>query len=203
MKIICIARNYADHAKELNSEVPSVPVFFMKPESSILLNDQPFFMPDFSTEVHYETEIVLKIIRLGKNIEKQFANRYYQEVGIGIDFTARDIQRDCIKNGNPWEISKGFDGAAALGKFIKKDKLPDPYSINFQLELNDKIVQKGNTKDLIFSFDDIIAYVSKFMTLKIGDLIYTGTPAGVGPVKIGDHLVGSVEGQVLLDFYVR
>ncbi|MBN2274335.1 MAG: fumarylacetoacetate hydrolase family protein [Bacteroidales bacterium] len=203
MKIICIGRNYADHARELNNPLPTVPVFFMKPESSIIINNNPFFLPDFSNEVHYEAEIILRVIRLGKNIEKQFAHRYYQEVGIGIDFTARDLQRECMKEGQPWEIAKSFDGSAVLGKFIKKEKLPDPGAISFQLELNGEIVQKGNTKDMIFSFDDIIAYVSKFSTLKMGDLIFTGTPAGVGPVKINDHLVGSVEGQVLLDFMVK
>jgi 2-keto-4-pentenoate hydratase/2-oxohepta-3-ene-1,7-dioic acid hydratase in catechol pathway len=203
MKIICIGRNYADHARELNHPLPEVPVFFMKPESSVIQNNNPFFFPGFSNEVHYETEIVLKIMRLGKNIEKQFAHRYYQEVGVGIDFTARDLQRECIKEGKPWEIAKAFDGSAVLGKFIKKEKLPDPDAVEFQLDLNGQIVQKGNTRDLIFSFNTIIAYVTKFVTLKTGDLIFTGTPAGVGPVKINDHLVASVEGQVLLDFMVK
>jgi acylpyruvate hydrolase len=203
MKIICIGRNYADHAREMNNPLPSVPVFFMKPESSIIINNNPFFLPDFSNEIHYEAEIILRIIRLGKNIEKQFAHRYYQEIGIGIDFTARDLQRECIKEGKPWEIAKAFDGSAVLSKFVKKEKFSDPGAISFQLDLNGQTVQKGNTKDLIFSFDDIIAYVSKFSTLKMGDLIFTGTPAGVGPVKINDHLVASVEGQVLLDFWVK
>jgi len=203
MKIICIGRNYADHARELNHPLPEVPVFFMKPESAVIQNNNPFFLPGFSNEVHYETEIVLKIMRLGKNIEKQFAHRYYQEIGVGIDFTARDLQRECIKEGRPWEIAKAFDGSAVLGRFIKKEKLPDPGAIEFQLDLNGQTVQKGNTRDLIFSFETIIAYVSTFITLKTGDLIYTGTPAGVGPVKINDHLVASVEGQVLLDFMVK
>jgi acylpyruvate hydrolase len=203
MKIICIGRNYADHAREMNNPLPAVPVFFMKPESSIIINNNPFFLPDFSNEIHYEAEIILRIKRLGKNIEKQFAHRYYQEIGIGIDFTARDLQRECIKEGKPWEIAKAFDGSAVLSKFVKKEKFSDPGAISFQLDLNGQTVQKGNTKDLIFSFDDIIAYVSKFSTLKMGDLIFTGTPAGVGPVKINDHLVASVEGQVLLDFWVK
>jgi acylpyruvate hydrolase len=203
MKIICIGRNYAEHAKELNNPLPSVPVFFMKPESAIIINNNPFFLPDFSNEIHYETEIVLKIIRLGKNIEKQFAHRYFQEITVGIDFTARDLQRQCIKDGKPWEIAKAFDGSAVLGKFIKKEKLADLTAINFGLDLNDTMAQRGNTKDMIFSFDEIIAYVSKFATLKMGDLIFTGTPAGVGPVTINDHLVASVEGQVLLDFRVK
>ena len=203
MKIICIGRNYADHAKELNNPLPAVPVFFMKPESSLILNNNPFFYPDFSREIHYEAEIILKIIRLGKNIGKEFAHRYYQEIGIGIDFTARDLQRECMKEGKPWEIAKAFDGSAVVGKFIKKEKLPDQDAINFQLDLNGKTVQKGNTGDMIFSFGDVIAYVSAFVTLKTGDLIFTGTPAGVGPVKINDRLVASVEGQVLLDFLVK
>ena len=203
MKIICIGRNYADHAREMNNPLPAVPVFFMKPESSIIINNNPFFLPEFSSEIHYEAEIILRIIRLGKNIEKQFAPRYYQEVGVGIDFTARDLQRECIKEGKPWEMAKAFDGSAVLSKFIKKEKLANPDAIDFQLDLNGQTVQKGNTKDLIFSFDDIIAYVSKFSTLKMGDVIFTGTPAGVGPVKINDHLVASVEGKVLLDFWVK
>jgi acylpyruvate hydrolase len=203
MKIICIGRNYADHAKELNNPVPSNPVFFMKPDSSLLINNKPFFYPQFSKEIHYETEIVLKICRLGKSIEPQFASRYYEEIGIGIDFTARDLQNICKKEGHPWEIAKAFDQSAVLGKFIPKTSLPDLSAINFQLEINDITVQKGNTRDLLFSFDTLISYVSTFLTLKTGDLIYTGTPAGVGPVKIGDRLTASVEGQVLLDFWVK
>jgi len=203
MKIICIGRNYVDHAKELNHPVPVEPIFFLKPDSSLLLNNKPFFLPDFSNEIHYETEIVVKISRLGKNMLKQYANRYYENIGIGIDFTARDLQRICIEKGQPWEIAKGFDQSAAIGKFINKKTLPDTSAIHFQLDLNGSTVQKGNTKDLIFSIDEIITYVSTFMTLKTGDLIYTGTPAGVGPVKIGDHLTASVEGQVLLDFHIK
>jgi acylpyruvate hydrolase len=203
MKIICIGRNYADHAKELNNPVPANPVFFMKPDSSLLINDKPFFYPQFSKEIHYETEIVLKICRLGKSIEPQFAPRYYEEIGIGIDFTARDLQNICKKEGHPWEIAKAFDQSAVLGKFVPKTSLPDLSAINFQLKINDITVQKGNTRDLLFSFDTVISYVSTFLTLKTGDLIYTGTPAGVGPVKIGDRLTASVEGQVLLDFWVK
>jgi 2-keto-4-pentenoate hydratase/2-oxohepta-3-ene-1,7-dioic acid hydratase in catechol pathway len=203
MKIICIGRNYADHAKELNNPVPVNPVFFMKPDSSLLINDKPFFYPPFSKEIHYETEIVLKICKLGKSIQPRFANRYYEEIGIGIDFTARDLQNICKKEGHPWEIAKAFDQSAVLGKFVPKSSLPDLTAINFQLELNDRTVQKGNTRDLLFSFDDLISYVSTYVTLKTGDLIYTGTPAGVGPVKIGDHLAASVEGRVLLDFWVK
>jgi acylpyruvate hydrolase len=203
MKIICIGRNYADHAKELNNPVPVSPVFFMKPDSSLLINNNPFFYPQFSKEIHYETEIVLKICRLGKSIQPQFASRYYEEIGIGIDFTARDLQAACKKEGHPWEIAKAFDQSAVLGRFVPKTSLPDLSAINFQLDLNDVTVQKGNTRDLLFSFDEVITYISTFVTLKTGDLIYTGTPAGVGPVKIGDHLVASIEGEVLLDFRVK
>ena len=203
MKIICIGRNYADHAKELNNPVPVNPVFFMKPDSSLLINNKPFFYPQFSKEIHYETEIVLKICKLGKSIQPQFANRYYEEIGIGIDFTARDLQNVCKKEGHPWEIAKAFDQSAVLGKFLPKSSLPDLSAINFQLDLNGIPVQKGNTRDLLFSFDELITYVSAFVTLKTGDLIYTGTPAGVGPVKIGDRLVASVESKVLLDFKVK
>ena len=203
MKIICVGRNYIDHAKELNNPIPSEPVFFMKPDSALILNNQPFYMPDFSKEIHYEAEIVIKINRLGKNIDKQFAGRYYEDIGIGIDFTARDLQRKQAEGGKPWEIAKAFDGSAPLGKFIKRDKLPDYHAINFHLEKNNEVVQSGNTKDQIFSFEDIIAYVSKFLTLKIGDLIYTGTPAGVGPVKTDDHLVAFIEEKPMLDFKIK
>ena len=203
MKIICIGRNYEEHAKELSHPVPEEPVFFMKPDSAIIRNNRPFFLPDFSKEIHHEVEIVLKICRVGKNINEKFAHRYYNEIGIGIDFTARDIQRKSIEQGNPWEVSKAFDGSAPLGKFIKKNKLPDVNSINFQLDINNKTVQKGNTKDLVFSFDKLIEHTSRFLTLKTGDLIFTGTPSGVGPVNIGDHLVASVEGIILLDFRIK
>ncbi|MBN2610686.1 MAG: fumarylacetoacetate hydrolase family protein [Bacteroidales bacterium] len=203
MKIICIGRNYSEHARELNNAVPAEPVFFMKPDSALILNNQPFFLPDFSNEIHYEAEIVIKINRLGKNIDKKFAHRYYEEIGIGIDFTARDLQRKQAEAGKPWEIAKAFDGSAPLGKFIKRDKLPDYNAISFRLEKNGAIVQKGNTRDMIFSFEEIIAYVSKFLTLKIGDLIYTGTPAGVGPVKTGDRLEAFIEDMPMLSFTVK
>jgi acylpyruvate hydrolase len=203
MKIICIGRNYAEHAKELNNPLPSKPVFFMKPDSALLIGNNPFFLPDFSNEIHYEAEIVLKISRLGKNIQKKFAHRYYSTIGVGIDFTARDLQEVCKKAGHPWEIAKAFDQSAVINRFVSLDSVPDRNAISFQLEQNGNTVQKGNTKDLIFSFDEIISYVSMFITLKTGDLIYTGTPAGVGPVKTGDHLVASLEGQTLLDFHIR
>jgi 2-keto-4-pentenoate hydratase/2-oxohepta-3-ene-1,7-dioic acid hydratase in catechol pathway len=195
--------NYAEHARELNSPLPAKPVFFMKPDSALLINNNPFFLPDFSNEIHYEAEIVLKISRLGKNIQKKFAHRYYKTISVGIDFTARDLQNICKKAGHPWEIAKAFDQSAVINRFVSIDSLPDRSSINFQLDLNGITVQKSNTKDLVFSFDEIISYVSTYVTLKTGDLIYTGTPVGVGPVKTGDHLAASVEGEILLDFYVR
>ena len=188
MKIICIGRNYAEHAEELNNPIPSEPLFFLKPDSAIIRNNKPFFYPGFSKEIHHEVELVLKINKLGKNITEEFAHKYYNEIGIGIDFTARDIQRECKANGLPWEKAKAFDGSAPIGKFLPKSSFADINAINFRLDINQKTVQKGNTKDLLFSFDAIISFVSKFFTLKIGDLIFTGTPAGVGAVKIGDHL---------------
>ncbi len=203
MKIICIGRNYRDHIRELDNKLPDKPVFFMKPDSSLLLNNHPFFLPDFSSELHHEVEIVLKISRLGKNIDRKFAHRYYDRITAGIDFTARDLQRICMQEGNPWEIAKAFDQSAVVGSFIRLDALPDPHSIHFNLAVNDKIVQTGNTGHMIFSFDDIISYISRFMTLKIGDLVFTGTPAGVGRINMGDHLVATVEGQRLLDFFVK
>ncbi len=203
MKIIAIGRNYVEHAKELNNPVPKEPMFFMKPETSIVRNNKPFFYPDFSNDVHYETEIVLKINRLGKNIETRFAHRYYDEIGLGIDFTARDLQQKCKEKGKPWEIAKAFDGAAPLSEFVDKNNYENLNDLKFSLELNGELVQDGTTKDIIFPFDELISYVSKFVTLKIGDLIFTGTPAGVGPVKKGDHLLGKIEDKVFLDFYVK
>jgi acylpyruvate hydrolase len=203
MKIIAIGRNYVDHAKELNKPLPKEPMFFMKPETAIVRDNKPFFYPDFSREVHYETEIVLKINRLGKNIEERFANRYFDEIGLGVDFTARDLQRVCQENGKPWEMAKAFDGSAPIGDFVDKNNFPDINNLNFCLRLNGNMVQKGNTKDMIFNFNVLIAYVSKFVTLKIGDLIFTGTPVGVGPVQIGDHLAGFIEDKKFFDFPVK
>jgi len=202
MKIICIGRNYTEHAKELNNKIPEEPMFFMKPETSLLLKNRPFYYPDFSKDIHYETEIVIKINKLGKRIDEKFAHRYYSEIGLGIDFTARDLQQECKKNGQPWEIAKAFEHSAPLsGTFINKTELPD--NINFKLELNENTVQNGNTKNMIFSVDKIISYISQFFTLKIGDLIFTGTPAGVGAVKIGDNLKGYIEDQLMFDFEVK
>jgi len=203
MKIIAVGRNYAEHAKELNNAVPDEPILFMKPETSIVRNNNHFFYPDFSSEIHYETEIVLKICKVGKNIAPEFASRYIDEIGIGIDFTARDLQNKLKSKGQPWEVAKAFDGSAPIGKFLPVANFPDFKNINFSLTINEKQVQTGNTKDLIFPFDALISYISKFFTLKIGDLIFTGTPAGVGPVKIGDRLQASIEGRVLLDFMVK
>ncbi len=202
MKIICIGRNYAEHAKELKNEVPKEPVFFMKPDTALIIRNQPFFLPDFSTDIHHEVELVIKINRVGKNIEERFAHKYYSEIGIGIDFTARDLQTKCKEKGLPWEKAKAFDGSAPLGGFLQKESLPKT-GILFHLEINGKTVQTGNSKDLIFSFDKIIAYVSQFITLKKGDLIYTGTPEGVGQVQTDDRLEAFIGEEKLLAFNVK
>lgn len=191
MKIICIGRNYLDHAKELNNPVPKKPLVFMKPPSALLVNNKPFYYPAFTQDLHYELEVVLKICKNGRHVQPEFAKDYYKEVALGIDFTARDIQAQCKEKGHPWEIAKGFDDSAVLSEFISIDKV-DRSAIQFQLKKNGAIVQQGNTKDLIFSFEDIIVYVSQFFRLQMGDFIYTGTPAGVGPVKIGDVLDGFI-----------
>ncbi len=203
MKILAIGRNYANHAKELNNPVPAEPVVFSMPDSALLKSNKDFYYPDFSKDIHHEVEIVVKISRVGKNIPIEFAHRYYTEIGLGIDFTARDIQAECKKKGLPWEKAKAFDGAAPISKFITKDQFKDVNQMDFHLDINGKRVQTGNTANMIFSIDYLIAYLSQFFTLKIGDLIYTGTPEGVGPVKIGDHLEGALEGEQLLDFKVK
>ena len=203
MKIICVGRNYINHAKELNNPIPTEPVIFFKPDSAILRKNQPFYYPDFSSNIHHEIELVYKIKRLGKNIDKKFAHKYYEEISLGIDFTARDIQENCKAKGLPWEKAKSFDGSAPIGTFLHKNSIENIDQINFHLELNGKIVQRGNTKDMIFHIDDIISYVSQFYTLKIGDLIFTGTPEGVGPVKINDRLKCYMEDQLILDFKIK
>lgn len=204
MKIICIGRNYVAHALELNNEVPGEPIFFMKPDSSLLRNNDPFYIPEWTNEVHHEIELVIKINRLGKNIDEKFAHRYYSEIGLGIDFTARDLQKKLKEKGLPWEKAKAFDRAAVLGNdFLSLADLSDPGSISFGLTINGNQVQQGTSDLMIFGFDALISHVSKYVTLKIGDLIYTGTPAGVGPVKIGDHLEGYLEDRKLLDFYIK
>lgn len=203
MKIICIGMNYLKHAKELGNPVPETPVFFMKPDSSLVIRNKPFFYPDFSSDVHHEIEIVLKISRLGKSIQKSFASRYFSEIALGVDFTARDLQKEYRSKGLPWEISKGFDYSAPVSRFLPVHDFTDIHNLDFRLDLNGKTVQSGNTKDLIFNFEEIISYVSRFMTLKTGDLIFTGTPEGVGPVKIGDRLEGYLGTKKLLDFPVK
>jgi 2-keto-4-pentenoate hydratase/2-oxohepta-3-ene-1,7-dioic acid hydratase in catechol pathway len=203
MKIICIGRNYVKHALELQHDVPAEPVFFMKPDSALLLDNKPFFIPDFSKEIHHEIELVIKISRLGKNIEAKFAPRYYEEIGLGIDFTARDVQRQLIEKGLPWEKAKAFDSSAVLGKFIAKEELGDLGKILFSLKRNGEVVQSGDSQLMIFPFDTIIEHVSKYVTLKIGDLIYTGTPAGVGPVAIDDRLEGFIGEKKMFDIQVK
>ena len=203
MKIICIGRNYIEHAKEMKSPLPDAPIFFMKHEACIVRNNRPFFYPNFSKEIHHEVEIVIKISRLGKKIEKRFAHRYYDEVGIGIDFTARDLQEKARQKGLPWEIAKAFDNSAPISRFIPKQKFPDINEIPFRLDINGTTIQKANTKEMIFSVDEIISYVSGFITFKTGDLVFTGTPSGVGPVKIGDHLEAYIEEHKMMDFFVR
>ncbi len=205
MKIIAVGMNYAAHNEELHAgmKYPEEPVIFMKPDSALLKDGKPFFIPDFSKEMHYETELVVRVCRLGKNISERFAHRYYDAVTVGIDFTARDLQRKFREAGNPWELSKAFDNSAAIGTFVSIDYFKDIQNIHFHLDIDGQTVQRGCTCNMLFPVDKIIAYVSRFMTLKIGDLIYTGTPVGVGPVSIGQHLQGYLEGEKVLDFYVR
>lgn len=205
MKILAVGMNYARHNEELGHRaVNSEPVIFLKPDSAILKDGKPFFLPDFSNEVHYETEVVVRICRLGKHIAPRFAHRYYDAVTVGIDFTARDLQRKFREAGNPWELCKGFDNSAAIGDFISLEQAGgDVQNLDFHLDIDGKEVQRGNTADMLFRVDDIIAYVSRFMTLKIGDLLFTGTPAGVGPVSIGQHLQGYLGEEKLLDFHIR
>jgi 2-keto-4-pentenoate hydratase/2-oxohepta-3-ene-1,7-dioic acid hydratase in catechol pathway len=203
MKIICIGLNYRKHAIEMGRPFPEEPVVFMKPDSSILKNNKPFFLPDFSSEIHYEVEVVVKITRLGKSILPKYAPRYYHELTTGIDITARDIQTKLSMERLPWEISKCFDGAAPLGKFIPVSSVDDVGNLDFRLEINGKIVQQSNTSDMIFGINEIISYVSRFFTLKTGDLIFTGTPSGVGPLKRNDHLVAYIKELPLLDFIIK
>ncbi|MCY1719850.1 fumarylacetoacetate hydrolase family protein [Prolixibacteraceae bacterium Z1-6] len=204
MKIICIGRNYVAHAKELGNEVPEEPIFFMKPDTALLRNNDPFYIPDWTNEVHHEIELVVKINRIGKNIEKRFAHRYFDEIGLGIDFTARDVQAQLKAKGLPWEKAKAFDKSAVLSStFFSKSIFPDEEAINFKLDINGKTVQESNSGLMLFGFEELIANISKYVTLKIGDLIYTGTPANVGPVKIGDHLEGYLEDKKMFDFMIK
>ena len=203
MKILCIGRNYEAHARELKNPLPPEPVVFIKPDTALLRNNQPFFIPDFANDFHHEVELLVRINRLGKNIAPQFAHRYYEEIGLGIDFTARDLQDELRSKGQPWEKCKAFDGSAVISEFVSKEKYADVQNINFRLDINDETRQKGNTADMLFSIDQIIAHVSQYFTLKIGDIIFTGTPAGVGSVHINDRLKGYVEDELFFDFWVK
>jgi len=203
MKIICIGRNYINHAKELGNSVPKEPLFFLKPETAIQPKRHPFFIPHFSNDINYEVELVIKIDKSGKHIEEKYAHKYYSQIGLGIDFTARDIQNHCKENGLPWEKAKGFDGSAQISHVFINKKDIDSMNILFHLSKNGTTVQTGNSSDMIFSFDKIIEHISKFYTLKIGDLIYTGTPEGVGNVKAGDQLVGYIHNKEMLKVNVK
>lgn len=204
MKIFCIGRNYADHAKELNNPVPvGEPLIFMKPNTAMLVNNKPLYYPDFTKDLHYEGEIVLRICKNGRSVQPEFASRYYDAVAFGIDFTARDVQDRLKSKGQPWELAKGFDRSAPLSKFIPLEELPDPSNIHLQLKKNGEIVQDGHSSDMIFSFDALICHISRYFTLHKGDMIFTGTPAGVGPVQIGDILEGFIEGRHLLTCHIK
>ncbi len=203
MKFICIGRNYSEHAKELNNAIPEKPVVFLKPATALLKDNKPFYFPEWTNDMHYETEVVLKVCKQGKYIDEKFAHKYFDEVTVGIDFTARALQSEQKAKGLPWEIAKAFDNSAAIGEFRKLSALGKTEGFGFSMNLNGKEVQKGNTADMIFPISKIIAYASQFFTLQVGDLIYTGTPAGVGPVKIGDRLEGFLEGEKLFDFEIK
>lgn len=202
MKIFCVGRNYSEHAKELGNAVPEQPVIFSKPDTALLKNGEPFYLPDFSNDIHHEIELVIRIHKMGKKIQPKFARSYFNEIGIGIDFTARDVQSRLKEKGLPWELAKAFDGSAPVGGFINIDEV-DLSAIEFGLQKNGEWVQRGHTKDMIFSFEEIVSFVSQYFTLKVGDLIYTGTPSGVGKVNIGDKLVGFIGDQELLHCEVR
>ena len=203
MKIICIGRNYAEHIRELNNAIPASPVFFLKPDTALLIRNRPFYYPSFSKEIHYEVELVLKICKVGKNIQKRFAHTYYNEIGIGLDMTARDLQDTAKQKGLPWTIAKGFDQSAPIGKFLPKTEFREVDNISFHLELNGETVQNGNSGLMIYGFGDIIVHISKFMTLRTGDYIFTGTPAGVGPVKVGDNLEAWIGSEKLLSCLIK
>ncbi len=205
MKILAVGMNYARHNKELDGTLykPEEPVIFAKPDSALLKDGKPFFIPDFTKECHYEAELVVRICRLGKNIAPRFAHRYYDSFTVGIDFTARDLQRKFRQEGLPWELCKGFDGSAVIGDFVPKEQLPDVQQLSFRLDIDDSTVQRGYTGEMLFAVDELVAYVSRFYTLKIGDLLFTGTPEGVGPVQIGQHLQGFLQDRKVLDFNVR
>jgi len=203
MKLICIGRNYTDHIKELENEKPTDPVVFIKSDNAILLKKQPFFIPDFSDDIHHEVEILIKINKLGKHIDKKFAHKYYDQIGLGIDFTARDLQKQLKAKGLPWEKAKSFDGAAVIGKWMDKSEIKDVNDINFRLEKNGTVVQTANTNLMLWKIDEIVEYVSKYFTLKIGDVIFTGTPAGVGKVIANDRLTGFIENKELFSINIK
>ena len=203
MKLICIGRNYAQHISELKSEKPSEPVVFLKPDTAILLNQQPFFIPEFSNEVHYEVEVLVKINRVGKYIDSKFAHKYYEQIGLGIDFTARDLKQELKAKGLPWEKSKAFDGSAVIGNWVSKSNYDDLNNISFSLLKNNKIIQSSTTGDMLWGIDEIIAYVSQYFTLKIGDIIFTGTPSGVGKVQSNDSLKGYIGEEEFFSIKVK
>jgi acylpyruvate hydrolase len=202
MKIVAVGRNYAEHIAELNNEKPENPVIFSKPETALLRNNEPFYYPSFSNDVHHEVEIVLKISKMGKNIEEKFAHKYYEEIALGIDFTARDIQSNLKAKGLPWDLAKGFNDSAPISNFISKNGL-NLANLNFSLDKNGVRQQTGNTSMMLYSFDYLISFISKYFTLKTGDLIFTGTPSGVSPVQIGDRLIGKIEDNIMFDFEVK
>lgn len=203
MKIIAVGRNYIDHAKELNNPVPERPVIFMKPDTAVLKDNKDFYYPEFSKDVHYEVELVIRVCNEGKHVSKKFAHKYYDAIGLGIDFTARDVQSELKAKGLPWELAKAFDHSAVVGELIAKDQITDLQSLDFSLQKNGETVQEGNSKDMIFDFDSLITFVSQYITLRKGDLIYTGTPAGVGPVQIGDKLEGFLEGKSMFTCQIK
>ena len=203
MKIICIGRNYTDHIKELSNQRPEEPVVFIKPDSAVLPKEQDFYIPEFSHEIHYEVEVLVKIKKVGKHIDKKFANKYYDEIGLGIDFTARDLQSKLKEQGLPWEKAKGFDGAAVIGNWVNAEKFQDINNLNFSLFKNNEEVQKSNTSNMLWKIDELISYVSKFFMLKKGDIIFTGTPAGVGKIQANDYLSGVLEGQELFTVKIK
>lgn len=203
MKIFCVGRNYSEHARELNNPVPTEPIIFMKPPTALLLNNRPFYFPDFTRNLHYEGEIVLRIGKNGRSVQPEFADRYYDAIAFGFDFTARDLQDKLKAKGHPWELAKGFDRSAPLSAFIPIDTILNPSDVHFQTFKNGEVVQDGHTKDLIFSFNQLIVYISRFFTLHKGDYIFTGTPSGVGPVQIGDLLEGWIEGKKVIECAIR
>lgn len=203
MKIFCIGRNYADHAKELNNPVPAEPIIFMKPPTALVVNNKPFYYPNFTQDLHYEGEIVLRVCKNGRSVQPEFAHRYYDAVAFGIDFTARDVQERLKQKGHPWEIAKAFDHSAPISPWMPLEELPNPKDIHFQLKKNGQVVQNGHTRDLLFSFEALIVHISRYFTLQKSDLIFTGTPAGVGPVQIGDVLEGLIEGRHMLTCAIK